>query len=32
MVHGLEKPSIRGTNLEEMLEILGDIFLGKAEA
>jgi len=28
----LKNLGIRGTNLEEMLEILGDIFLGKAEA
>jgi hypothetical protein len=28
----LKNLGIRGTNLEEMLEILGDIFLDKAEA
>jgi len=28
----LKNLGIRGTNFDEMLEILGDIFLGKAEA
>lgn len=28
----LKNLGIRGTSLDEMLEILGDIFLGKAEA